>query len=147
MAAEDRVSNRRKAAVSALRELARLGRETGFIEHRSYYQAHGRLAIARANQETLIAQRRLAEKHIRVAKLRLEASYEAAESVESQLTQAQLSVGAILTEMGKFGWMTTSSYHGPQEPWSSDSESDHEGGNGMDYGMDPDNDEVEGYGD
>jgi hypothetical protein len=146
MAAEDRVSNRRKAAVLALRELANLSRGAGFTQYRSYYQAHGRLAIARANQETLMARKKLAEKRIRVAKLHLQASYEDAEAVETPLVVAERNLGAIFTEMGAFGWMTTSkpatvpaSRPWPQEPWSSDSES--EGDNGardMDYEVGPD---------
>ena len=153
--AEDRVSNRRKATISALRESARLSHEAGIMEYRSYYQAHGRLAVARANQETLMAQNKLARKRIRAAKLRLQASYEAAEAVATQLMLAERDLGAIMTEMSASGWMTnpaatrpsnqlaTQSRPWPQEPWSSDSESE---GSDMEYEAGPDS-EVEGYGD
>jgi hypothetical protein len=150
MDAEDRVSSRRKAAASALRDLAHRDRETAFMQYRSFYRAHGRLAIARANQKTLTAQKRLAEKRIAEAQLRLQAAYEDAEAVETQLSRAKQSLGAILAEMGAFGWMmtgmsATGSRPRPKESWSSDGESE-----GVSADMDCEvgsGDEVEDYGD
>ena len=132
MDAEDRVSSRRREVMSALRQSTRFSHDTEFSAHRSYYRAHGRLAVARAARETLLAERRLAARRIREAKLRLRASYDAAETVETRLMLAERDLVATITEMSTVGWMAMTpairpsnpSPPWPEDPWSSDSESE-----------------------
>jgi hypothetical protein len=131
MDAEDRVSSRRREVMSALRQSTRFSHETEFTAHRSYYQAHGRLAVARATREALRAERRLAKRRIREAKLRLRASYEVVEMVETRLRLTERDLVTTMTEMGTAGWMAMTpaipsniSSRWPEDPWSSDSESD-----------------------
>jgi hypothetical protein len=132
MDAEDRVSGRRREVMSALRQSTRFCHETEFTAHRSYYRAHGRLAVARAAREALLAERRLAAKRIREAKLRLRASYDAAETVRTRLKLADRYLVTTITEMSTVGWMTMTPAIGPsnpsppwpEDPWSSDSESE-----------------------
>jgi hypothetical protein len=132
MDAEDRVSSKRREVMSALRQSTRFCHETKFTAHRSYYRAHGRLAVTRAARETLLAERRLAAKRIREAKLRLRASYAAAEMVQTRLKLADRYLVATITEMSAVGWMAMTPVIGPsntsppwpEDPWSSDSESE-----------------------
>jgi len=131
MDAKDQVSDRRREAMSALRQSKLFKHGAEFSEHRSYYRAHGKLAVARATRKTLMAEKKLISRRIREAKLRLQAWYEAEETVKSQLTLAELNLVGTLTEMRTFGWMsmTTSAKRpaaisGPwpaaEDPWLSD---------------------------
>ena len=142
MDAQDRVSKRRKEELSARRESARLHCETGFMEFRSFYQAHGRLAAARASRETLVAQRRLIKRRIRATKLLLQAHHDELEGVATETMLVDRSLSAMMTEMSAVGWLSTPPpprkstaappSRWPQQPWFDDTESERSSGSDMD---------------
>jgi hypothetical protein len=132
MDGEDRVSRKRQEEVSALRQSARFVSEPEFNKYRSYYQAQGRLGVARATEARLGAERKLAKRRIREAKLRLRAAYDTAEMADAQHMLAMRGLGALLVEMGQLHWLTfepitnepaTTSRPWPDDPWS-DTESE-----------------------
>ena len=65
------------------------------------------LALARAARKTLLAEKKLASKCIREAKLRLQASYDLAETVENKLVLAERRIGAIMADMTASGLIIT----------------------------------------
>ena len=130
--AQELVLNRRLEEISTLRQPTHLGDEAVSVECRMYHQAHQTLLQARASRETLLAERKLAAKHIKDAKLRLQASYQAAEVVETKIMLAEQRLGGIMAEMTALGMMIPFSHRPASAPrpslpldfWLDDSDSE-----------------------
>jgi hypothetical protein len=73
------------------------------------------LAQARAARKTILAEKKLASRCIREAKLRLQASYDLSEMVENKLLLAERKIGALMADMMASGLIITL----PRQPASS----------------------------
>jgi hypothetical protein len=81
--------------------------EKGFNPSHDEDEKRQSLEVARAVRKTILAERKLAAKCIREAKLRLQASYDMAETVETKLLLAERMIGSIMADMTASGLIIT----------------------------------------
>ena len=126
--ATELVLKRRLEEFSTLRASGHLGDHAESKEYRGDNNRRQLFDQARAARETLLAERKLATRCVREAKLRLRASYDVVETVETKLVLVEQRLGALMAEMTRSGLVITLPHqpselrHWPPEEFCSDSD-------------------------
>jgi hypothetical protein len=113
--AEERLAAKRKRETELFQQAIRLeSDDTG--EHKLYHKAQRTLAVAQAVCET---EMKVATRRRKIAELKLQATADAVDAVDAQLSQAEGQISAILDHMASQGFVSDSPKDFQfSEPWT-----------------------------
>ena len=100
--AEEHLAIKRKREMELFRHAVRLESESEG-EHKLYHTAQRTLAVAEAVRSTLGAEMKVATHHRKIAELNLQATADAIDAVDAQLSQAEHHINVLLEEMASQG--------------------------------------------
>ena len=101
--AEEHLAIKRKRETELFRRAVRLESDSEG-EHKLYHTAQRTLAVAQAVRSTLGAEMKVATHHRKIAELNLQATADAVDAVDAQLSQAERQINDLLEEMASRGF-------------------------------------------